>query len=154
MCGGRVCPVLDALGCLLDRRVRGELRADQLAVERPVVFGVGGRMNARVPTAAPDVGLERTLLGGVEHVAGGVEEDHRLVLRQVRRTEGVRVLGRGDGETVGRAQLADQLETLRDGVMPESGGLGEHQDVVRRIGRTGRWTGGDREDGGRRDGQT
>src|SRR5688572_32259146 len=30
-----------------------------------------------------DVGLERRLLGGVEHVAGGVEEHHRLVLVEV-----------------------------------------------------------------------
>ena len=87
-------------------RVRGEVGADQPAVPRPVVLGVGGRVHADVTAAAGDVGLEGGLLGGVEHVAGGGEPDHRLVLGQVGGGELGGVLGRGHREPVGARRVA------------------------------------------------
>ena len=47
-----------------------EVRAHQLAVPRPVVLRVGGRVDARIPAAAAHVALECALLNVVEHVAG------------------------------------------------------------------------------------
>ena len=100
--GGGVCGVLD-----LDGRGRGagrvvvEVGADQVAVPRPVVLGVGGRVDAGVAAAGLDVALERRLLGRGEHVTGGGEEDDDLVLLEVGVVEDRAVLGHGHREVVG-----------------------------------------------------
>ncbi len=101
-------------------------------------------MDADVAAAAADVALERRLLGGVQHVAGGVEEHHRLVLGEVAGGEGGGVLGGGDGEAVGRAQVTDGLGADRDRVVPEAGRLGEDEHVIGGVGglRRGRRQGG------------
>ncbi len=98
----RVCPVLDPGGDLLDGRVRVEVGADQLAVEGPAVFGVGGGVHADITSTATHVRFEGRLLPGVEDVAGGVEEDHRLVRGEVGGVERGGVLGGGDGEVCWR----------------------------------------------------
>jgi hypothetical protein len=96
-------------------------------------------VHAGIAAARADVGLERRLLGRVEHVPGGVEEDHGLVPGQARGGELAGVLGRGDGEVVGSAEIPDGLDAHRNRVVPEPGGLGEDQDVVRGV-RGGRRT--------------
>ncbi len=116
--------------CLVGR-VRVEVGADEVAVPGPVVLGVGRRVHARVAAAGADVALERGLLRGVEHVAGGGQPHDGLVLREVGVGEGVRVLGRGDGEIVGGAELLDRRDAGRDRVVPEPGRLGEDQHVER-----------------------
>jgi hypothetical protein len=131
----RVATVFDPDPRRLVGRVRLEVGADQAAVPGPVVLGVGGRVDADVPTARGDVGLEGVLLGGVEHVAGGRQPHHRLVPGQVRRREVVRVLGGGHREPVGAAELADRVDPRRYRVVPEAGGLREHQHVCQRPGR-------------------
>ena len=94
--GGGVRGVLDLDGRgRRARRVVGEVGADQLAVPGPVVLGVRGRVDAGEPAAALDVALEGALLGLVEHVTGGGEEDDDLVLGEVRVGEGAGVLGGG-----------------------------------------------------------
>lgn len=129
--GGRgVGRVLD-----LDGRGRGargvvvEVGADQVAVPGPRVLGVGGRMDAGVPATGLDVALERALLGLVEHVAGGGEEDDDLVLGEVLVGEGRGVLGRRDVEAVGGAELLDGGDALVDVAVPEGSGLREDQGV-------------------------
>ncbi len=127
--GRRVGAVAD-----LDRRglVRGvalEVRADQVAVPGPVVLGVRGGVDAGEPAAVGDEALERGLLAGVQHVAGGGQEHHGLVAVEPRVGEGAGVLGGGDGEPVVLAQLLDGGDARGDGVVPEARGLGEDQDV-------------------------
>ncbi len=131
--GRRVRPPLHLDVGLLDSGVRGEVGADQVAVERPVVLRVRGRVDADEAAARSDVRLERRLLGLVQNVAGGVEEDHRLVTAQVGGGEVVAVLRGRHRETVGGAEVADGLDPCRDRVVPESGRLGEHEDVVGRV---------------------
>ena len=58
----------------LHGRVAEEARAEQPAVPVPAVLRVGGRVHAGEPTAAPDVAAERGLLGAVEHVARGAQQ--------------------------------------------------------------------------------
>jgi hypothetical protein len=94
-------------------------------------------MHSYVTASAVHVRLEGGLLAVVEHITGRVEEHHRLVLGQVGRDEGVRVLGRVDGEVVGGPQLAYGLDPGGDRVVPEPGRLGEHQHIE------GRGLGGD-----------
>jgi hypothetical protein len=60
---------------LLVGRVRGEVRADEVAVERPAVLGVGRRVHAGVPTAGADVRLEGGLLRVGEHVTDSQGHD-------------------------------------------------------------------------------
>ena len=92
---GVVIGVLD-----VDRRGRrsgrmvAEVRAHQLAVPGPRVLGVGRGVDAHVAAATLDVALERRLLGVVERVARGREEDHGVVVGQ----DGV-VEDRGDPRT-------------------------------------------------------
>ena len=66
------------------------------------------------------------LLGGVEDVTGGVQEDHCLVLGQVARGEGGRVLGRGDRESLA-APSRGSRGAGRDRVVPEAGRAREDQ---------------------------
>ena len=61
---------------------RAEARAEQAAVPAPAVLRVGRGVHAREAAAAPDVAAERGLLGGVEHVARGAQEDHHGVAAQ------------------------------------------------------------------------
>ena len=60
------------------------------------------------PPPPLDVALERRLLRVVEHVAGGAEEDHHVVLREVRVGERRGVLRRVDVEAVARRHLRDR----------------------------------------------
>ncbi len=119
----------------LDGRVGLEQGAGQSRVPAPVVFGVGRRVHADVAAAGRHVSLEGGLLGGVEDVACGGEEDDGLVSGEVRRSEGGGVLGRGDGEVVGRAQLAQGGDAFVDGGVAETDGSGEDQHVVRGVSR-------------------
>ena len=91
-------------------------------------------MDAGVAAAGLDVALEGGLLGVVEHVAGGGEEDDGVELRQVGVGERGRVLGRVDREAVGGAELLDRRDALRDRVVPEAGGLGEDEHAVEVVG--------------------
>ncbi len=129
--------VLHPHGDLLDRGVGGEPGTHELTVVRPVVLGVGRRVDADVAAARGDVGLEGGLLGGVQHVAGGAQEDHGLVLCQVGRGERGGVLGGVDGEVVRRAEVPDGLDADGDRVVPEPRRLGEHEHLVGGIGREG-----------------
>ena len=128
--GGGVCRVLD-----LDGRGRGAVRVvvevgtDQVAVPRPVVLGVGGRVDAGVAAAGLDVALERRLLGRGEHVTGGGEEDDDLVLLEVGVVEDAAVLGHGHREVVGDGELLDRGRRLVDVGVAERGSLGEDQRV-------------------------
>ena len=89
-------------------RVAAEVAADQLAVPGPRVLRVGRGVDAGEAAAALDVALERLLLGDVEDVTGRREEGDDVVLREVRVGERGGVLGRGDGEVVGGAELLDR----------------------------------------------
>ncbi len=127
--GRGVRPVLGPHGGPLDRRMVVEPGPHELPVVGPVVLGVGGRVHADVAAPAVHVRLEGGLLVAVQHVAGRAEEHHRLVLGQVARAEGGRVLGGVHGEVIGRAQVADGLDPGGDRVVPEAGRLGEHQHL-------------------------
>jgi hypothetical protein len=110
-----------------------EVRADQRAVPGPAVLGVGCGVHAGEAAARADVTLERGLLGVVQDVTRGGHEDHDFVPGEVRVGESGRVLRRVDREVVLLAELLDCGDAVRDGVVPETGGLGEHKRPERRI---------------------
>ena len=130
--GGRVRGVLD-----LDGRGRGarrvvvEVGADEVAVPGPVVLGVGRRVDAGVAAAGLDVALERGLLGRVEHVTGGGEEDDDLVLREVGVVERAAVLGGRHREVVVGGERLDGGGRLVDVGVAERSRLGEEERVER-----------------------
>ena len=111
--------------------MRLEVGADQAAVERPVVLGIGGGVDSCESAAATDVALERGLLRGVEDVAGRAQEHHRRVVPEGGIGERRRVLRRIDPEPVPGAERADGLDSWRDRRVAEAGRLGEHEDALR-----------------------
>ena len=113
------------------RRMTWKVRAHQLAVPRPAIFGVGGGMDARKAAPGLDVILHRRLLGRVEYVAGRVEKDDGFVLRQIRPREGRRIFGRRDRKVVRRAQCLNRRDPLVNRIVPKSGCLREHEHVIR-----------------------
>ena len=111
--------------------VAGEGGTGEVDVPRPTRFGVGRGVDPEVSATALDVGLECGLLGGVEHISGGGEEDDGLVLREVGLGERRGVFGGVDGEVVVRREPVDRRDAGIDaGGVPEARGLGEEQDLV------------------------
>ncbi len=99
----------------LDRRAghgggAGRPGAEQVGQERPVRLGLDRRVDAQEAAALVEVGLERGLLGVVEHVPGRVEEDDRPVQLEVRGVELAGVVGDIDVEPVLGAELGDRAD--------------------------------------------
>ena len=84
----------------LNMRMALEIRADQLAIPGPFVFGVRRRVYADISAALLDVALEGRLLVVIQHIAGRIQKHHRAVARQIRPGEGRSVLRMLDGESV------------------------------------------------------
>src|SRR5690606_12184715 len=104
-----------------------EVAADRMPVPLPLVFGVGGRMNAYQTMSGLDPCLQGSLLIGIEDVARGAQEDDDLIVVQHARIEYARVLGRIHGKPVAIAQSDEGGDAVRDGRVPESGGLREDE---------------------------
>ena len=121
-----------------------EVRADELAVPRPLVFRVGGRVDAGKSATAAHVALERALLGTVEHIAGREQEDHRVVAREPCVGEHAAVLGRIHRDPVRRAELAHRaegqpgIESCRNAAVFVNASTRSRGCVARRGGRGGR----------------
>jgi hypothetical protein len=117
-------------------------------------------VHAGEPATALDVVLERRLLGVVEDVTGGGQEDDDLVLRQVGFGERGAVFGGVDGEVVLLAEFLDGRDPGRDRRVTEARRLGKDQRLERRVGGRGRVTRrggtdrGDDNDGKSQDQQT
>src|ERR1044071_77127 len=76
--------------------------------------------------------LKRRLLRGVrQDIAGGTEEDDRLVLREIGIVEHRRILGGIDREIVVRSERPNRCNAVRDGIVAEPGRGRENQDFVR-----------------------
>ena len=108
-----------------------EPRPGETAVPGPVVLRVRRGVHADPAAARPHVALERVLLGRVEHVAGGAQEDDRAVAAQVALAERGRVLRRVDREAVRLAELLQRGDARLDGAVPEGGRLREDQHARR-----------------------
>jgi hypothetical protein len=78
----RVCRVGYHHGGGLNRWVPREIGADELTVPFPLVLGVRRGMNAHEAATSSYVPLECRLLGGVQHVTGGAQEDDRTEIIQ------------------------------------------------------------------------
>src|SRR5690349_24397304 len=86
-----------------------EVRAREPPVPRPVVLGVGRRVNAYVSATSLDVALEIVLLRKVENIARRVEKDDGSIARQILLRERIGVFGGIDGETVFLTEFSDQI---------------------------------------------
>src|SRR5215211_4483694 len=78
------------------------------AVPRPVVFSISSGMNSDISAAGLDVALEIILLGGVEHVAGCVQENDCAVPREILRGECAGVFSRVDREPILLSELSNR----------------------------------------------
>ncbi|MCY1446579.1 hypothetical protein D9M71_631600 [compost metagenome] len=98
-------------------------------------------MHAHEPAARADEGLHRLLLGGIEHIAGGVGEHHHPVAGQVGIVEVGRVLALVHRHPLSLGQQAQRAHRSGNRVVAELGGAGEHQYALVG-GRHGRGNGG------------
>src|SRR5699024_5009409 len=67
------------------------------------------------------------LLFGIEHVTGGREPDHHVVLRQVLCRERFGILGVINRETVRLPQILNRCDASFDRTVAEGGGLAEDE---------------------------
>ena len=103
--------------------------ADQSAIPWPTPLGVGGGVDADVPMADADIGLEGSLLGRVEHVAAREQEHDGVVRTEACCAEDGVVLGCGDDEAILCSEAAQGLDRGRNRLVAEALGLGEHEDA-------------------------
>ena len=120
--------VLDLDQRRLDPRVAGEVSPDQLAVEAPLVLGIGCGVDADIATAAPDPLLEHSLLRCVEYILGGVEKHHHLMFLQFGLAEQCGIFGHLDPETVLLADGRDRLLSRLDAAVAKTSSLAEDED--------------------------
>jgi hypothetical protein len=115
--------------------MRDERRPDEIAVPRPVVLGVRGRMHPDEPTTSSHEPLKGALLGAVEDVAGGQQEHHHVEPGQAGVGERGGVLGMGARDPSLGGNLQEGVHGLVDAVVPEARRLREDQRGPRRPGR-------------------
>ncbi len=120
--------VLDLDQRRLDARVAGEVGPDQLAVEGPLIFGIGRGMDADIATAAADPLLEQLLLRRGEHVLGGVEKHHHLMFLQFRCSEPCRIFRHLDVKTKLLAEGSERFLPRFDAAVAKTSSLAEDED--------------------------
>ena len=98
-------------------------------VEGPAVFGIGGRVNAHESVAGPDKCLERSLLVAVQDIAGGVQENHHSILREVGFRENSGILGGVHLEVVCLPHRLNGRDARGNGIVPEACGFGKDQGL-------------------------
>jgi hypothetical protein len=118
---------LDVDGRLLNGGVLLEVRAHELAVERPVVFGVRRRVHADVAAAAADPGFERRLSGCVQRIARGHQEHDDAEAREVGGGERGGIFGRLGRVAVRRPQRGQRRDGGRDRIVTETDRAREQQ---------------------------
>ena len=126
---GRVRIVRDKHRGLLYVRVAGEIRANQPAVPRPIVFRVGRRMDADETAAPGNIVFEGGLLRSVQHIARRVQENDGVEGRKSLIRKDSRVLGGRYLKVVGLPQLANRLDARANAGVPESLRTGENENV-------------------------
>ena len=144
--GQRLAGVVDAVRDLdpgaVERGGRaGGAGAEQVGQELPVGLGDDRRVDAEEAAAVLVVVLERGLLGGVQHVTGGVEEHHGAVALEVALGEDAgRAAGLADAEVVLAAEVLERVDALAGRAVGLAArlGEGEHAEARRVVGERGR----------------
>src|SRR5262245_33516932 len=121
---------LDVDRRLLNAGVPIEVCAHELAVKRPVVFGVAGGVDSYIAAASGDVPLESRLLRFVENVPAREREDHDLIVLEVCIRERATVFRRVHGKLVILPEPLYRVDRCRNRVVPKAGGLTEKQDTI------------------------
>src|SRR5579863_10436738 len=107
--------------------VRFKIAPDEVAVPLPVVFAVGGGVDADETAAMADIVLQCGLFPRAENFAGRAEEDQGGVFAEDLRAEPGRVNGRVDSKTILGAQPANGGDTRSDARMMVAVGFTEDE---------------------------
>ena len=127
-------PVLNNDGRLLiDGWMPHKPRARQLAVPRPVVFGISGGVHSNPRATGMDVLLKRLLLRVVKHIACGGEEHNRAIILQIGGSKYGRVFGCIHGPTPS-PKFRHCANAIGNGSVPEPGSATEDQNARKRCG--------------------
>src|SRR5438034_10251143 len=97
-----------------------EVRADEPAIPRPVIFGVRSRMDADESASTVDECFKRRLFHGVQDIPGRVQEDDDTVFRQVGLVEHRCFFRVHDGKTVFVSQGSNRRDAGWNRVVPKS----------------------------------
>src|SRR5687768_6598263 len=101
----------------------GEVGADERAVKRPIVFGVGRRMHADKTAAATNEPLERGFLRRIQHIARRRQKHDDLVLRERFVTKRGAVFGRIDRKSARASLLSNGVNARWNRIVPKAGGF-------------------------------
>src|SRR5690242_10405456 len=104
------------------------VRADEAVIPYPAVLRVAGRVDADESTAGAAIALKRRLLGRIENVAGGQQEDHRIVARQPLVGELSGILSEIGAPAMLTRQLTERCLRRGNRVVAELGGLREDEN--------------------------
>ena len=121
--------VCDVDRCALDRRMTGEVGADQAAVPSPLILRVARGMDTDEPAAGPYVMLERRLLLRIENVPGRVEEHDYPISRERRIGEARGFFGCVNGEAMLGAKRRDRGNPVRDRAVAKARCLREDEHL-------------------------
>src|SRR2546427_522193 len=105
-----------------------EVGADELAIPRPVIFGICSRMDTDESATAADEGLECRLFNGIEDIPTRAQENDDAVLRQFDLVENRCIFRIDDGKAVFVPQRRDRRDSRRNRIVPESRSLREYEN--------------------------
>ncbi len=130
---GKMATVHDINFGFLDGGMVSEVAADELAVPGPIKFGVCGAVDAHKAASVLDEALHRALLGIVQNVARGVEEDDNGIWGQTVICEQGGIFASVYGEAMRCTQFLNGGNAVVDGIVPEAGCFAENQNVEQGI---------------------
>ena len=109
-------------------RMAIEVCARQAAVPFPAIFGIRGGVDAHITAARLNIAFKSIFLLRIEHIAGSIEENDRMVTLQVFFGKGRCVFGGIHDHPVFAAQFAQCSHTRRNAGMAISGCFGKNQE--------------------------
>src|SRR5690349_1976274 len=104
-----------------------KVRADKLAIPRPVVFRIGGSVNTHITASCLDVSFEVVLLLLVQHISCSTEEYYSIVTTEILFIKTIGILSGIDDEVVLLSHLFQGLDAFRDRLVTKRTCLRKHQ---------------------------
>jgi hypothetical protein len=126
---GWMAPVLDNEPAFLCGGMPKELCAQLAIVPRPIVLGIGSRVDGDEPLAAFHKRLDRRLLLWCEDVLGGHQEDDDIKVSEEVRSDERRVFSRRDAPFGLLRNLHQGLDCRWNHLVSVAGRFGDHEEV-------------------------
>src|SRR5688572_3821300 len=123
--------IFDVNRRVLNVRMPCEIGADEGAIKRPIVFGVGRRVHADKAAAATNEPLERGFLRRIQYIARGRQKHDDLVLRERFVTKRGGVFRRIDRKSTRASLLSNGVNARWNRIVPKACGFRKDEDRER-----------------------